>query len=68
VLRDELLAVRLDGGGEQLAVVLNLADSPAEVALPLPGAGVLAGSGTVQPRDGGVAATVAPHAFLLAGR
>jgi cyclomaltodextrinase / maltogenic alpha-amylase / neopullulanase len=68
VLRNELLAVRLGGDGEQLALVLNLADAPAEVTLPLPGAHVLAGSGGVRPRGGGVVATVAGHDFLVVGR
>jgi cyclomaltodextrinase / maltogenic alpha-amylase / neopullulanase len=67
VLRNELLALRLRGDGQQLALVLNLADAPADVVLPLPGAQLLAGSGDVRPRGGSVVATAAPHAFLVVG-
>jgi cyclomaltodextrinase len=67
VLRNELLAVRLCGDGQQLALVLNLGDASADVELPLPGAGVLAGSGSIRPRRGAVVATAAPHGFLVVG-
>jgi glycosidase len=67
VLRNELMAVRLCGDGQQLALVLNLADRPADVELPLPGAQVLAGEGTVRPSGDRVVATAAPHGFLVVG-
>jgi cyclomaltodextrinase len=67
VLRNELLAVRLSGEGQQLALVLNAGDARADVELPLPGARVLAGSGSTRPRGGGVVATAEPHGFLVVG-
>jgi cyclomaltodextrinase len=67
LLTNEQLAVRLSGGGQQLAVVLNLADSPAEAVVPVPGAAVLAGSGSAAAQGSGTAATVPPHAFQILG-
>jgi cyclomaltodextrinase len=67
VLRNELLAVRLCGEGQQLALVLNLQDDAAVVELPLPGARVLAGAGRVRPSGDRAVATAAPHAFLVVG-
>jgi cyclomaltodextrinase / maltogenic alpha-amylase / neopullulanase len=64
LLTNEQLAVRLTGDGEQLALVLNLADEPAQVAVPMPVASVLAGSASVA----GAAVVVPPHAFAILGR
>jgi glycosidase len=68
LLTNEQLAVRLTGAGQQLAVLVNLADAAVEVAVPLPGAAVLAGGGSIAGRDGATAATVAPHDYLIVGR
>jgi cyclomaltodextrinase len=67
VLRNELLAVRLVSGGRALGLVLNVGDDAAEVTLPLPGAGLLAGAGRVRPRDGATAVHVSAHAFAVVG-
>jgi cyclomaltodextrinase len=67
LLTNEQLAVRLSGGGQQLAVVLNLADGPVEVPVPIPGAAVLAGSGSAAAQGPGTAAVVPAHAFLILG-
>ena len=65
VLRNEVLAVRLTGEGQTLAVVLNVGDAPADVVLPLSGAGVVAGSADLRPDGGGTAVRVPPHDFAL---
>jgi cyclomaltodextrinase len=67
VLRNELLAVRLSGEGQQLALVLNAGDARADVELPLPGARVLAGAGSTRARGSGVLATAEPHGFVVVG-
>jgi glycosidase len=65
VLSNEVLAVRLTGEGRTLAVVLNVSDAPADVALPMAVGEVVAGQATV--RGGSV--RVPPHGFaLLAAR
>ena len=65
MLTNDVLAVRLTSGEEALAVVLNVGDAAAEVRLPLPGAGVLAGTAEL---SGDGAVRVPPHAFALLGR
>jgi glycosidase len=67
LLTNEHLAVRLSTGDEQMAVILNLADDPAEVRVPLPDAAVLAGEGTARPGDGHTLAALPPHAYLVLG-
>jgi cyclomaltodextrinase len=65
VLSNEVLAVRLTGEGRTLAVVLNVGDAPADVALAMAVGEVVAGQATV--RGGSV--RVPPHGFaLLAAR
>jgi cyclomaltodextrinase / maltogenic alpha-amylase / neopullulanase len=65
LLTNDVLAFRLGGGDDALGVVLNAGDDPAEAPLPIPAGTVLAGTGTAEPRDGGVLARVAPHSFVL---
>jgi cyclomaltodextrinase len=67
VLTNEQLAVRLTAEGRQLALVLNLADQRARVAVPVPTADVLAGSGTAASDGATTLARVEPHSFLLIG-
>jgi glycosidase len=67
LLTNDVLAFRLSSGEGALAVVLDVGDEPAEVALPMPAGTVLAGNGTAEPRDGGVLARVQPHSFVLIG-
>ena len=61
VLTNEVLAVRLTAGEDVLGVVLNVADSPADVALSMTVGEVVAGQATV--RGGSV--LVPPHGFAL---
>jgi cyclomaltodextrinase / maltogenic alpha-amylase / neopullulanase len=63
VLTNEVLAFRITAGEDALGVVLNVGDSPADVALPMPGAAVVAGEATL---DGGTV-RLPPHAFALLG-
>ena len=67
LLTNEQLAVRLTGAGRQLAMVLNLADEQAQVAVPMPAARVLAGNGTAAHGGATALARVEPHSFLLIG-
>ena len=67
LLTNEQLAVRLTGEGQQLALVLNLADEPAQVDVAMPAAHVLAGSGTATSSGPTALARVEPHSFLLVG-
>jgi hypothetical protein len=55
--------VRLTGEGQQLALVLNLADEQAQVDVPMPSASVVAGGGTVAPQG----VIVPPHGFTVLG-
>jgi cyclomaltodextrinase len=69
VLTNNVMAFRLTSGPDALAVVLAVGDTPAEVTLPLSGATVVAGRGTVHAGDGGTTVRVAPYDFaLLDGR
>ncbi|MDQ1532125.1 MAG: cyclomaltodextrinase / maltogenic alpha-amylase / neopullulanase [Microbacteriaceae bacterium] len=65
VLSNEVLAVRLTGEGQTLAVVLNLGDAPADVVVPFSGAGVVAGGATLRPDGTGTGVRVPPHEFAL---
>lgn len=66
VLSNEVLAVRLTGEGQTLAVVLNVGDAPADVVLPFSGA-VVAGTADLRPDGAGTAVRVPPHGFALVG-
>jgi glycosidase len=61
VLTNDVLAFGLTSGEDVLEVVLNVADTPADVRLPFEGE-LEDGDGTVT----GAGARVAPHAYLLA--
>jgi cyclomaltodextrinase / maltogenic alpha-amylase / neopullulanase len=61
LLTNDVLAVRLTAGEEALGVVLNVGDTPADVALPMVVGQVVAGEATV--RDAIV--QVPPHGFAL---
>jgi cyclomaltodextrinase len=62
VLTNEVLAFRLTAGDQVLGVVLNVGDTTADVAFPIPRAVAGDGDGQVRP-DG--RATVPPHSWLL---
>ena len=64
-LSNEVLAVRLTGEGQTLAVVLNVGDTPADVALPFSGVDVVAGTADLRADDGGTAVRVPGHDFAL---
>jgi cyclomaltodextrinase len=64
VLSNEVLAVRLTGEGQTLAVVLNVGAAPADVVLPFSGA-VVAGAAGLRPDGAGTAVRVPPHGFAL---
>jgi cyclomaltodextrinase / maltogenic alpha-amylase / neopullulanase len=68
VLTNDHLVLRLSGAGQEVALLLNVADSPAEVRVPSAGLAVLAGSGKVWTDGGATAARIDPHGFLLLGR
>jgi cyclomaltodextrinase len=65
LLSNEVLAVRLTGEGQTLAVVLNLSNVPAEVVLRFSGAGVVAGTADLRAEDAGTVVRVPAHAFAL---
>ena len=67
LLSNEVLAVRLTGEGQTLAVVLNVGDAPADVVLPFSGAAVVAGAADLRPAGAGTAVRVPPHEFALVG-
>ncbi|HLN77700.1 MAG TPA: alpha-amylase family protein [Nocardioidaceae bacterium] len=66
VLSNEVLALRLTDSGHSAALVLNVGDSAAPVHLPVTGAEVVAGSGTIRrAEDGSVQLSADPHSFVL---
>jgi Domain of unknown function (DUF3459) len=65
VLSNDVLAVRLTGEGRTLAVVLNVGDAPADVALPVPAISVVAGKAALRAEGTGTAVRVAGHDFAL---
>ena len=65
VLSNDVLAVRLTGEGRTLAVVLNVGDAPADVALPVPAISVVAGTAALRAEGTGTAVRVAGHDFAL---
>jgi glycosidase len=68
VLSNQVLAYRLSGEGRWLGLVLNTGDVPAQVRLPIDGAGVLAGdASTGASSKGGTSVRVSPHGFAVVG-
>ncbi len=64
-VENELLAFRVAAEGQSLAVVLNIADAPAQVRVPVPGGEVVAGGGSAESDGGGTRVTAGPHDYVV---
>jgi len=68
VLTNEVLAVRLTSGPRTLALILDVADTPADVVLPFPEGTIAAGPGSIQPDAGRTVVRVPPHSVTVVAR